>query len=138
MTSLNKFSYEQATQLFKSGQVKSLLFTDMLSCIKARMEIDGFGVSKRALAEEMCLIIWEIFMLPPKTLVRIAKSDLESEMVSQVYLLLTHEHLLHVIDSFSKIGYEIKNKKTYLRTALYNSVFECEAQIINEAGQVVK
>lgn len=134
MNSLNDFSFEESQSLFLSGQVKFLSFSDIYKCVKSKMEFDCFEKGHKALANEMCLIICEVLKLPPMALVRISRNDIPAEMVSDVFLYLTHEHIEFVIEKFKNITYEIKNKKTYLRTALYNSVFELETHYENKGN----
>ena len=99
--------------------------------VKDQIEFKCFSTEVREAAEDICLIITEVLKLPPNALVRIAGNNLPAEMVQAIYHRLTHEHIELVMENFGRATYEIKHKKTYLRTALYNSVFEFSAHYEN-------
>ena len=71
-------------------------------------------------------------MLPPSTVVQIGGNKLTAQAVSEIYSMLTHEDIITVMDNFEQAEYKIKFKKTYLRTALYNEVFERSSRVIND------
>ncbi len=101
-----------------------------LLAAEEQAEIECFDVSCRSLAKEICCIIAEVDYLAercPLNEIKIGKEKYTFALVSEVFSQLTHEHIEFVIDKFSKIKYEIKYRKSYLRTALYNSVFEMES-----------
>lgn len=103
----------------------------VLTAVKSQVEYDTFYPTEKALAGELCLIISEMFTLPPGAEVQIGQDKLTVNLVQQVYSMLTREHLALVIDNFRSCGREIKFKKAYMRTALYNSVFEYESYCEN-------
>ena len=78
------------------------------------------------------MIIAEVMKLPDDAAVRIAGNDLPAEMVALIFDRIEHDHVIEVMRHYQEATYEIKHTKTYLRTALYNSVFEMEARIDNE------
>ena len=98
--------------------------------VKDQIEFKRFSTEVR---QDICLIITEVLKLPPNALVRIARNNLPAEMVQAIYHRLTHEHIELVMKNFGRATYEIKHKKTYLRAALYNSVFEFNAHYENAA-----
>lgn len=100
-----------------------------------QIELDCFDGEYAAQAREICLIIAEVFMLPPDAEIQIAGQKMSAALVCGVYNMLRHEDIVAVMDNFEKATYEIRHKKTYIRTALYNSVFEREARAINELRQ---
>ena len=77
------------------------------------------------------MLIAEMYRLPPDAEVQINGQKLPASMVRDVYSLLTEEHIREVITNYEKAEYTIKFKKTYLRTALYNEVFEHESRFVN-------
>lgn len=108
---------------------------DMASAIaKARCQIDVtcFKPCDRAQAEELIMMIAEIYRLPGGWEVQIDGGKLPAAMVAEVYETLREEHILAVICEFEKIDHEIKYKKSYLRTALYNEAFTHASREINE------
>ncbi len=117
----------------KSSQVRHVAdFETLLAETKEQIEIDCFDERDREQAEEIALIIAEIMRFPGSLCVRIAGDNLPAEMVAAVYRRLAHENVAEVICRYSEATYEIKHTKSYLRTALYNSVFEMKSRIDNE------
>ena len=56
-----------------------------------------------------------MYVMNPDAVIKINKEDTGLHIVQEVYWQLTNEHLQTVYDNF---------KKSYLRTALYNVIFE--------------
>lgn len=110
-------------------------FFEILNGIEEACEVDFFDGSYKEQAKELCLIIAEVKMLNPESEIRVSGVMLSCAMVQEVYSKIGHEHLEIVIDNFKKITYEVKNKKAYLRTALYNCVFEFESHWENKFRQ---
>lgn len=104
-------------------------FLDLLERIRQLVEVESFSKKDRPQAEELCRIITEIISFPATWPVQIEKNKLPAGMVAEVYSLLRYEHLEHVIQKFNQLDYEVKYKKSYLRTALYNSAFEMAGEI---------
>ena len=111
-------------------QVKSL--AEVLQDVRELVEIECFDGRDRKFAEELCLIIAEIHRLPLGTSVRIGGDDLPIDLVRDVYSGLRNEHVAAVIEKYSRSRYPIKYKKTYIRTALYNQMFEQESGEVND------
>lgn len=129
---------DEIKSLSMSGQAESpqimraLSFSEIIENVRSLIETERFPYPQRRQAEEICLIIAEIFNMPPDAKVRINGNDLTAEMVKVIYQHLEHEHIQLVIENYEKVAYEIKHKKTYLRTALYNVVFEYESHWANQ------
>lgn len=109
----------------KSGQVLS--FLDALETAKNQVEFYAFEKDDAELAEILCRIIATIYQLPKNKVVSIGGEKKTAEEVAAVYSLIKHENLEHIITTFCQIKYRVKHINTYLRTALYNSVFESAA-----------
>ena len=112
-------------------RVPSGSLAQTLAEIKSCLDFDCFDLPYKKQAEEICLIIAEIFILPPASLVQIDGNKLPVTAVQEVYDRLTHEDIIAVMDKFEAATYEIRFKKTYIRTALYNEVFERSSRVIN-------
>lgn len=112
-------------------QVPSGSLMQTLAEIKSRLDFECFDEPYVAQAEEICLIIAEIFILPPDSLVQVNGNKLTAASVQEIYRMLTHDDIITVMDNFEAATYEIRFKKTYLRTALYNEVFERSSRVIN-------
>ena len=105
---------------------------EVMDLIKAQIELETFSSTDKDFAKEIALIIAEVMRLPETALIRIDGNGLPAGMVQEVYAMLEREHVEGVISAYRRAKYEIRRRKTYLRTALYNSVFETESRIENE------
>lgn len=105
---------------------------EVMELIKAQIELDTFSPTDKYFAKEIALIIAEVMLLPETASIRIDGNGLPAGMVQEVYAMLEREHVEGVISAYRRAKYEIRHRKTYLRTALYNSVFETESRIENE------
>ena len=113
------------------SQVSVKSFEQIYNEVRAQIEANCFSEDEQGKVDELCLIIAEIYRLPPECPVRIGRGELPCGMVSEIYLRLRYGHIREVMRKFSGVSYPIKYKKTYLRTALYNEVFEHESGIAN-------
>ena len=122
-------------------------FFETLEAVKEQVEFECFDSNSQSVAENICRIIADVFQLSPCRVVvfngencvvseRIAIGGVKYDVskVQEVYSLLTHEHILLVMDNLSHVHYEIKSPKTYLRTALYNSVLELDVHWENKVN----
>ncbi len=112
------------------GHVK-VGFKEALNTAMAQIDLQEFDRCDRALAYELIMIIAEIYSLYPLSSVKINGEKLTAETVSEVYSQLNSDHLKFCIGKFCEVKYEIKYRKSYFRTALYNSAFETESYYEN-------
>ncbi len=84
------------------------------------------------LIHEMCAIIAEVYMMDPGGRIRISGEWLDVYTAQEVLREITAEHVQAVYDQYTKVCESIRNKKAYLRTMLYNSVFSLEAGYEND------
>lgn len=82
--------------------------------------------------EELCLVIADVLILDSDSIITINGSKISASLVQEVYGQLHNEHLRLVFKNFNNVTSRIFNKKAYLRTALYNAVFEIESHNLNE------
>lgn len=108
-----------------------LSFKEAVEKAKAQINIECFRLTDQDFAREILMNIAEIFMLWDESPVKIAGEQLDAYVVKQVFEQIREEHVQLVIDNYSKIGYIVNYKKSYIRTALYNAVFEYEAHYTN-------
>lgn len=80
---------------------------------------------------ELCYIIAEVYIIDPDSKIKIADEILDAYLVQEIFRELKLQHLELVESNFGDQTELIKNKRAYLRTALYNSVFEFEAHYKN-------
>lgn len=123
----------------KSSQVKSRpsLF-ETLDAVKAQVEYQAFAeklpngnMRIDPLIEEICLVIAEVLVKPPESIMRIRGSEIESAIVQEVYRKLTFEHIELVFHNFRQQTHIVHHKSAYFQTALYNVVFELNAHYTN-------
>jgi hypothetical protein len=74
-------------------------------------------------------IIGEIYSLPNNAYVKIGKNHILAENVKSVYRQLAFEHIIFIAKNLNNCQTQIKQikqKRDYLQTALYNAVIEYE------------
>jgi hypothetical protein len=137
----------------QTGKRRPSIFAE-LARVKEQVEFDCFGVWVQKadggfvtnrngnkvvridpMYEELCLIIAEVNLLHPDSAIKVAGLEISAFIVQEVYSKLTNEHLETVLHNFQRVSWRINHKKTYLRTALYNSVFELESGAANQVAQ---
>lgn len=116
----------------ESSRANNLTFQEIVEMVKYQIEFDVFSETDKSMAEEICLIIAEIYKLPDNIEIQINKTKMTVDMVREIYFRLTYEHIMQVIENLKKVTYEIKSMKSYLRTALYKVVFEMESVTLNQ------
>ena len=80
---------------------------------------------------ELCLIMAEVYTMQPDTVLRVAGTETSARVVQEVFSVLRHEHLEMVYTNFKAIKHKVHSTKPYLRTALYNSIFEIDSHYTN-------
>lgn len=104
-------------------------FDEVLEKVKEQISIDCIPLETILQAEELAAIIAEVLRLRPEDKLRVDGVMHPAADVQAVYKKLENEHIMHVIETYNEIPYPIRSPKMYLRTALYNAVFE-----LNNAG----
>lgn len=110
-------------------------FSELVREAAEQIDMREFTLSRPGLADqarELCAIIAEVYAMRPEAEIYIAGERLYAGLVSDVFRTLTFEHAEHVLDNYNRATYVIRNKRVYLRTSLYNSVFELAASIAND------
>ena len=95
---------------------------------REQVELESFGYRDKKFARDLCVVIAEVYWLAERSegAVRIEGEPIPYRLVRDIYRFLRGEHLEHVMARYRTVRYEIRNVKAYLRTALYNAVFELE------------
>lgn len=106
--------------------------------VEERCEILALPRDDVAKARELAMIIAEVELLPPDARVRIDGNDLFAQMVAEVFSELRHEHIEFVLDNLRNLKFRFFDAKTYVRTALYNSVFTLELAVENMVNADLK
>ena len=87
---------------------------------------------KMQLVSALCMTMAEVYTMADGRLIRVDGEEIEAETVKAIFRRLTGEHLDKVISAI-RMEKEPERKKAklnrrYFRAALYNAVFELEAQ----------
>ena len=114
-------------------------FREAMSMAGKQIEIDGFcswGTDggwvqgpDYQLARTLCMVMAEIYMAAPRYVFYVGGIAMEAAQIREVYGELTFRHIEAVILKIRQSkGKTVKYQRPYLRTMLYNVVFEYEAQ----------
>ena len=96
-----------------------------------QVELNCSDIGEKDALRELCYIIAEVYIIDPDSKVKISDEILDAYLVQEIFGELTLEHLRLVHSNFHDQTDLVKNKRAYLRTALYNSVFEINAHYTN-------
>lgn len=105
---------------------------ELYEAARKQIEDTAFKLEDRELAQQIAMIMAGMAQLPGDAAVRIGRETLPAYHVQQAYKMLDHEHVVEVIRKYRKLTYRIDAVKTYLRTMLYNAVFEGVARLEND------
>ena len=82
------------------------------------------------LAKTLCLVMAEVYMADPGYVIYACGGQMPAEQVQSVYAELRAEHIECLLRKIQKSrGKAVRYQRPYLRTMLYNVVFEYEAQL---------
>lgn len=76
---------------------------------------------------DMCRAMAEVYMMSPTARIKVAGEEMEAGMVAEVFREVTQEMAETLAEELRESIAEVKCVKAYLRSALYNKVFEFEA-----------
>ena len=101
----------------------------------------GFGGYDRShpcygILHDMCRAMAEIYMMPTHAKVRINGEELEAELVAEVLEQVTEDMAVERAEELLDVIADVTCLKAYLRSALYNKVFEFEAADVKLGEQV--
>jgi hypothetical protein len=78
----------------------------------------------KPLAEEVAKIITEVYMLNDSYPIQIDGESMQAGLVKEVYRQLTGAHVCGVLNKYRQLTTIVKRPRPFLRTCLYNVVFE--------------
>ena len=93
------------------GRIKENIDYDAL-CLDYSYKMDSIDGYVELMAEVCC---------SGKSVVRINREDIPTELVQERFLSLNREHILYVLDCMSKTTSQIGNIRAYSLSALYNA-----------------
>lgn len=127
MKNTGKESTVNPTQyIISQGLSSRQSFSEAIKRAEQQIDISSIENANKNCVRELCYIIAEIYLMNPESRIKISGELLDVYLVQQVFGEITCDHVRLVIDNFNKNTNLVKNKKAYLRAALYNSVFEFE------------
>lgn len=85
---------------------------------------------------DMCRAMAEVYMMSPTTKIKVNGEELEAGMVADVLEQVTTEMAEIRAEELRETIADVTNIKAYLRSALYNKVFEFEAADVKLEEQV--
>ena len=125
---------ESSFHVCKTNEGQSVL--KMLDQVMLQVEYNSFADRRLnridPLYRELCLIIAEVLVLDQDSVIRINGSNMSARLVQEVYTQLRNDHVCLVFSNYLNVSKRIFNKIGYLRTALYNAVFEIESHYTND------
>lgn len=101
-----------------------LSFDDAYERAKEQIDFDCFPMEYLVQATEVAGLIAQVYTLWPNDVIKVAGFARRVSDVQTVFKKLTNEHVVYVIDTVNAIPYPIRNKSAYIRSALFNAVFE--------------
>lgn len=109
---------------------KRLTFREAVTMAERQVDYNHLANKTNAwMGSDVCKVMAEIYLMSPRALVRIGSEELEAELVQEVYREITQEHFEHVCEKLRRLAGFIRCPKPYIRTLLYNEVFEFECHV---------
>lgn len=91
---------------------------------RVQIDMECFPVDMLVQATEVAGIIAQVYTLPKNGVIKVAGYLRKVGDVQAVFRKLTNEHVVYVIEEFNEIPYRVRYKTAYIRSALFNAVFE--------------
>lgn len=111
-------------------------FREWVDVARAQVDMDEWPLYElpiaRSVANDMCLIMAEVYRAPAGMLVRISGEDMTAGMVAEIYRELTQDHIRAAAAQVAERVGNVKNIKAYLRSTLYNVVLGFETELTRE------
>lgn len=101
-----------------------LSFDEAYECTRVQIEMESFPVDMLVQATEVAGIIAQVYTLPKNSVIKVAGYLRKVGDVQAVFQKLKNEHIVYVIEEFNEIPYRVRYKTAYIRSALFNAVFE--------------
>jgi len=109
-------------------------FGTALAAVRKQIEVMAMPPTDKEQAEEIARIIAEVMCLSPDAEISIGKEKRSVSVVQEIYGRIDFDRVRSVIRGYREATYKITHPIAYLRTSLYNSVFDFESKIENEVN----
>lgn len=86
----------------------------------------------RPLVHDMCRVMAEVYMARPSAVMVVAGESMEAGMIAEVFAELTEEHVMRLASQLYEGWAFVAHPRAYLRSALYNAVFEFESVVLRD------
>lgn len=95
--------------------------------------------TEMGLVQSIAKIMAEVYLMPDSAAITVGGETIPAPIVKEVYREIEQAHVVSVIEAFREQREEIRAIKAYLRSMLYNAVFEFDFEIENEirAGSII-
>ena len=123
---------ERACQPAAGG--RGLSFREAITLAEEQVDYRGMDYEDkyRPLVHDMCRAMAEVYMAPEGMEMKVNGEPMTAGMIAEVYRELTDEHVLNLASRLYGGWNCVGHPKAYLRSALYNVVFEFESVILRE------
>lgn len=101
-----------------------LSFDEAYERTRVQIDMECFPFEMLVQATEVAGIIAQVYTLPANGVIKVAGYLRKVEDVQAVFRKLTNEHVVYVIEEFNEIPYRVRYKTAYIRSSLFNAVFE--------------
>ena len=113
---------------------RRLTFREAITLAEGQVEFGGMDYADklRPLVHDMCRTMAEVYMAPEGMIMKVNGEDVAAGMISDVFAELTQDHVINLAGRLYDGWGCIAHPKAYLRSALYNVVFEFESVILRD------
>lgn len=100
--------------------------------VKEQIGLFDFSFFSQTQAQEIALLMQDVFNMPDSATIRVSGLERTAKEVKERFRLLDHFHVEYVIEAIKENTTDIRNKRSYLITALYNAPTTLETHYQNE------
>jgi hypothetical protein len=113
---------------------RRLTFREAITLAEEQVEFGGLDYADklRPLVHDMCRAMAEVYMAPESMVMKVNGEELAAGMIADVFAELTEEHVKSLAARLYGGWGCVAHPKAYLRSALYNVVFEFESVILRD------
>ena len=91
-----------------------------------------YQIQDRELINNIVQVMLDVILTDKPPTLKIGNEIKSRDIVKSIYLKLSEDHIIYVIDQFKAQNHKITHKTSYLRTMLYSSFLEMDAHYTNQ------
>lgn len=99
--------------------------------VKEQIGLSDFSFFSQSQAQEIALLMQDVRNMPDTATIRVSGIERTAKEVKERFRLLDHFHVEYVIEAIKENTTNIRNKRSYLITALYNAPTTLETHYQN-------